>query len=214
MNCTQPLVRSIACWAVSRFSNWLADQYDTNEEGRKRFFEPVLFGLLKRLLDSNRRVQESACTAFIILGESASTRLVPYIYPILTQTNGAFALYRRKNRLILYDALGTLADAVGSQLNRPQFIYLLMPPLISKWNELSDKDTDLFPLLEVKITRFVLNVILFDTRTLIYLCIVPIKHNSCLGTRIYTIRRTCLVKMRQANLINTARTNACRSIPR
>ncbi|KAL9559161.1 hypothetical protein MBANPS3_000565 [Mucor bainieri] len=144
----KPLVRSISCWAVSRFSNWLADQYDTNEEGRKQYFEPVLFGLLKRLLDSNRRVQESACTAFIILGESASTRLVPYIYPILTQTNGAFALYRRKNRLILYDALGTLADAVGSQLNQPQFIYLLMPPLISKWNELSDKDTDLFPLLE------------------------------------------------------------------
>ncbi|CAO3619625.1 unnamed protein product [Mucor fragilis] len=144
----KPLVRSISCWAVSRFSNWLADQYDTNEEGRKRFFEPVLFGLLERLLDSNRRVQESACTAFIILGESASTRLVPYIYPILTQTNGAFALYRRKNRLILYDALGTLADAVGSQLNQPQFIYLLMPPLISKWNELSDKDADLFPLLE------------------------------------------------------------------
>jgi transportin-1 len=109
----------------------------------------VLFGLLKRLLDPNRRVQESACTAFIILGESASVRLVPYIYPILTQTNSAFALYRRKNRLILYDALGTLADAVGSKLNQPQFIYLLMPPLISKWNELSDKDTDLFPLLEV-----------------------------------------------------------------
>lgn len=133
----------------------------------------MLFGLLKRLLDPNRRVQESACTAFIILGESASVRLVPYIYLILTQTNGAFALYRRKNRLILYDALGTLADAVKSELNQPRFIYLLMPPLISKWNELSDKDTDLFPLLEVnkkKKTSYCLCCVhdLFTKRTSVY----------------------------------------------
>jgi transportin-1 len=112
----------------------------------------VLFGLLNRLLDNNKRVQESACTAFIILAESASRRLTPYLYPILSNTNRAFALYKRKNRLMLYDAMGTLADAVGSELNQPQFIYLLMPPLITKWNELSDKDTDLFPLLEVCLT--------------------------------------------------------------
>ncbi|CEP17741.1 hypothetical protein [Parasitella parasitica] len=148
MEDSKPLVRSISCWAISRFSNWLAEQYDTDEESRKRYFEAVLFQLLRRLLDPNQRVQESACTALIILGEIASIRLIPYIYPILTQTNSAFALYRRKNRLILYDALGTVADAVGPQLNQPQFIYLLMPPLINKWNELSDKDTDLFPLLE------------------------------------------------------------------
>ncbi|CAO3633543.1 unnamed protein product [Mucor hiemalis] len=139
----QPLVRSISCWVVSRFSNWLA----YNEE-HKNFFEPVLFGLLHRLLDSNRRVQKFACTAFITLTECASIKLVPYIYPILTHTNRAFILYKKNNRPILYDAVRTLADAVGKELNQPQFIYLLMPPLIAIWNELSDKDTALFPLLE------------------------------------------------------------------
>jgi transportin-1 len=131
---------------VSRFSNWLVLEHKATS-----FFEPVLFGLLNRLLDSNKSVQESACTAFIVLGETASTRLVPYIYPILTHTNRAFTIYKRKNRLFLYDAMGTLADAVKFELNQPQFICLLMPPLITKWNELSDKDTDLFPLLEVSV---------------------------------------------------------------
>ncbi|KAI9469089.1 MAG: armadillo-type protein [Benjaminiella poitrasii] len=152
MQDSKALIRSISCWTLSRFSNWLVDQYDaTNEEMCNKsttLFEPVLFALLERLLDPNKRVQEAACTSFIIFCETASTRLVSYIYPILAQTNQAFRLYHRKNRLILYDAVGTFAESVGSELNQPQFISLLMPPLISKWNELSDEDTDLFPLLE------------------------------------------------------------------
>ena len=55
---------------------------------------------------------------------------------------------QHKNLLILYDAIGTLADSVGSHLNKPEYIELLMPPLIRKWNELKDEDKDLFPLLE------------------------------------------------------------------
>lgn len=129
---------------MSRFSNWLVGEHKATG-----FFEPVLFGLLNRLLDSDRRVQESACTAFIVLSEIASDRLIPYIQAILNHTNRAFSIYQRKNRLLLYDAVGTLAEAVKSHLNQPAFICLLMPPLISKWNQLSDKDTDLFPLLEV-----------------------------------------------------------------
>jgi transportin-1 len=34
-------------------------------------------------------------------------------------------------------------------LNNEEFISLLMPPLIAKWNSLKDEDKDLFPLLEV-----------------------------------------------------------------
>uniref|UniRef100_A0A672R9B6 Transportin-1 n=1 Tax=Sinocyclocheilus grahami TaxID=75366 RepID=A0A672R9B6_SINGR len=50
--------------------------------------------------------------------------------------------------VILYDAIGTLADSVGHHLNQPEYIQKLMPPLIQKWNELKDEDKDLFPLLE------------------------------------------------------------------
>jgi hypothetical protein len=58
-------------------------------------------------------------------------------------------LFQHKNLLILYDAIGTLADSVGHHLNKPDYINLLMPPLIQKWNILKDEDKDLFPLLEV-----------------------------------------------------------------
>ncbi len=41
-----------------------------------------------------------------------------------------------------------MADSVGHHLNKPEYINLLMPPLIEKWNVLKDEDKDLFPLLE------------------------------------------------------------------
>ncbi|KAL3614446.1 hypothetical protein CASFOL_041707 [Castilleja foliolosa] len=42
----------------------------------------------------------------------------------------------------------TLADAVGGELNQPKYLEVLIPPLIAKWQQLSDFDKDLFPLLE------------------------------------------------------------------
>ena len=107
---------------------------------------------------------------------------------------------QRRNLRIVYDAIGTLADAVGVDLNQvqdilgfsifnqlmfnitvhfnicagpdlfsdiyclwlvhisdfrfslmilqPMHLDVLMPPLIAKWQQLSDSDKDLFPLLE------------------------------------------------------------------
>jgi transportin-1 len=104
--------------------------------------------LLKRVLDSNKRVQEAACSAFATLEEEACTELVPYLGFILETLVFAFHKYQHKNLLILYDAIGTLADSVGHHLNKPDYIQLLMPPLIQKWNVLKDEDKDLFPLLE------------------------------------------------------------------
>lgn len=136
------LVRSITCWALSRYAHWVVGQpHDI-------YLKPLMTELLKRILDSNKRVQEAACSAFATLEEEACTELVPYLSFILETLVYAFYKYQHKNLLILYDAIGTLADSVGHYLNKPEYITLLMPPLIEKWNSLKDSDKDLFPLLE------------------------------------------------------------------
>jgi transportin-1 len=94
-------------------------------------------------------VQEAACSAFATLEEEACEKLVPYLNPILQNLVFAFSKYQHKNLLILYDAIGTLADSVGSALNNKDYIDILMPPLIQRWHVLKDDDRDLFPLLEV-----------------------------------------------------------------
>lgn len=137
------LVRSITCWTLSRYAHWVVSQ-----QPHDKFLKPLMEDLLKRILDGNKRVQEAACSAFATLEEEACTELVPYLQFILETLVFAFSKYQHKNLLILYDAIGTLADSVGHHLNKPEYINLLMPPLIQKWNMLKDEDKDLFPLLE------------------------------------------------------------------
>ncbi|NWS36560.1 TNPO1 protein, partial [Polioptila caerulea] len=136
------LVRSITCWTLSRYAHWVVSQPPDT------YLKPLMTELLKRILDSNKRVQEAACSAFATLEEEACTELVPYLAYILDTLVFAFSKYQHKNLLILYDAIGTLADSVGHHLNKPEYIQMLMPPLIQKWNMLKDEDKDLFPLLE------------------------------------------------------------------
>ena len=67
---------------------------------------------------------------------------------VVTVLGRAASAYTRKNMRILYDALGTLADAVGRALGDPVLLKLFMPPLLDKWQLFSDTDRELMPLLE------------------------------------------------------------------
>ncbi|KAK3193287.1 hypothetical protein Dsin_024597 [Dipteronia sinensis] len=136
-----PLIRSISCWTLSRFSKYIV------QNGHEQF-EKVLMGLLRRILDTNKRVQEAACSAFATLEEEAAEELAPHLEIILQHLMCAFGKYQRRNLRIVYDAIGTLADAVGEALNQPVCLEILMPPLIAKWQQLPNSDKDLFPLLE------------------------------------------------------------------
>ncbi|KAI3617681.1 hypothetical protein CBS9595_003590 [Malassezia furfur] len=142
----QPLVRSITCWTLGRYSSWFAG--DVSQEHLQQYFAPTLEGLLTMVLDNNKRVQEAGCSAFATLEEEVGATLAPYLGPVLQTLVMAFDRYHQKNMLILYDAVGTLADSVGPALNQPQYIELLMGPLTAKWASLDDTDPDLIPLLE------------------------------------------------------------------
>lgn len=67
---------------------------------------------------------------------------------ILDTLARAVSTYGRRNTRIMYDALGTLAEAVGQALAEPMFLHIIMPPLIAKWQSISDTDQELLPLLE------------------------------------------------------------------
>ncbi|VFQ65896.1 unnamed protein product [Cuscuta campestris] len=62
-----PLIRSISCWTLSRFSKYVV-QSNNHQQGHEQF-NKVLMGLLRRMLDDNKRVQKAACSAFATLEE-------------------------------------------------------------------------------------------------------------------------------------------------
>lgn len=141
----KPLIRQITCWTLGRYGRWAAN---LPEAERQKYFLPLMEGLLSTMLDNNKRVQDAGCSAFANLEDQAGLVLVPYLLPILQHFVAAFDKYQQKNLLILYDALQTLADTVGSALNKPEYIDLIMQPLISRWQTVEDDHRDLFPLLE------------------------------------------------------------------
>ncbi|KAK6054147.1 HEAT repeat protein [Cooperia oncophora] len=130
----KPLVRSITCWTLSRYCSWVVD------EARQQYFEPTLKGLLVRVLDGNKRVQEAACSAFATVEEEGGDFIAPYLSDILQTLVQAFGIYQAKNLLILYDAVGTLANSVGNALSEPMYVQVLMPPLMEKWQRLGNDD--------------------------------------------------------------------------
>eukprot|EP01134_Creolimax_fragrantissima_P004304 CFRG4304T1 len=144
---SKSIVRSITCWTLSRYSQWIVTT-PIEQEGQYPYLRNLIEKMLKCVLDNNKRVQEAACSAFATLEEEAGTKLVPYLDDILKYLVAAFDKYQHKNLLILYDAIGTLADCVTSCLNQPKYIEVIMPPFIVKWNQLPDDSRDLFPLLE------------------------------------------------------------------
>lgn len=146
LNDPEPLVRQITCWTLGRYSAWGASL--NTPALRAQFFEPMMEGILTKMLDTNKRVQEAGASAFAHLEEKAGASITPYCEPIIQQFVRCFDKYKDRNMFILYDCVQTLAEHVGHGLAQPQLIELLMPALIQRWNKVSDQSRELFPLLE------------------------------------------------------------------
>jgi transportin-1 len=93
----QPLIRSITCWTLSRHAKWIVRQRES-----EKYFQPLLFALLERILDNNKKVQEAACSAFATLEEEAQGSLVPYLEPILHTLVTAFGKYQVLERFCCF----------------------------------------------------------------------------------------------------------------
>ncbi|KAI1813544.1 armadillo-type protein [Poronia punctata] len=146
LNDQEPVVRQITCWTLGRYSMWAANLEDLNQ--RSRFFEPMMESILTKMLDSNKKVQEAAASAFANLEEKAGKKLEPYSLPIIRQLVQCFRKYKDRNIPILYDCVQTLAEAIGPVMARDDLANELMPALIDRWNRAPDVSPELFPLLE------------------------------------------------------------------
>lgn len=140
------VVRQITCWTLGRYSLWAAELDDPTQKAT--YFEPMMEGILTKMLDKNKRVQEAGASAMANLEDKAAKRLEPYCGPIIQQFVRCFAKYKDKNMWILYDCVQTMAEHVGPVLARPELANQLMPALITRWQKVGDQSRELIPLLE------------------------------------------------------------------
>ncbi|KAI0157776.1 armadillo-type protein [Xylariaceae sp. FL1272] len=146
LNDPEPVVRQITCWTLGRYSSWASHLSDPSQ--KQQYFEPMMEGILMKMLDRNKKVQEAGASAFANLEEKAGKGLEPYSLPIIKQFVECFAKYKDRNIVILYDCVQTLAENIGPVLARPELANELMPALIERWHKVSNDSRELFPLLE------------------------------------------------------------------
>ncbi|PFH55432.1 hypothetical protein XA68_18337 [Ophiocordyceps unilateralis] len=142
----EPLVRQITCWTLGRYSSWAANL--AAQAQKEQYFVPLMDGILRKMLDKNKKVQEAGASAFANIEEKAGKRLEPYCGPIIQQFVRCFAKYKDRNMYILYDCVQTLAERIGPLLATPELVNQLMPALIERYNAVSDQSREVFPLLE------------------------------------------------------------------
>lgn len=126
------VVRVITCWTLSRYVSWIIN---VKPDSPQTYFIPVMLLLLKHFLDDNKRVQRAAISAFCVLEEEAQLRLVPYISIIIEGFLLAFERLQCRSLYMLYDAVGSLAQSVGTHLSEVEYVSKLMPPLMQRFTD-------------------------------------------------------------------------------
>jgi HEAT repeat protein len=142
----EPVVRTITCWTLGRYSAWAANLQDPTQ--KQTYFVPLMDGILRKMVDKNKKVQEAGASAMANLEEKAGKHLEPFCGPIIQQFVLCFSKYKDKNRWVLYDCVQTLAEHIGPVLARPELCNQLMPALIDRWQKVPDQSREMFPLLE------------------------------------------------------------------
>ncbi|XP_045474726.1 transportin-1-like [Harmonia axyridis] len=140
MNDEHSVIRVITCWTLGRYVPWIIN----SDPSPHTYFIPVMTVLLKHFIDDNKRVQRAAISAFCIFQETAQAKLIPYIDLILEGFEQGFQRFQCRSLYLLYDAIGALAQSVGNQLSKPEYINKLMPQLMLKFSQCDNYSDDNF----------------------------------------------------------------------
>lgn len=143
-------VRQISCWTIAKYSLWVAAE--AHDGGQySNYFQPTFEAVVTCALDAKKLVQEAACLALAEFIEKSDVELIAYyVGPLVNHFARCFAVYQRKNMMMLYDTVLTFVEKLGRAefLSDPSHAQTLLPPLFQNWELLQDDDTALWPLLE------------------------------------------------------------------
>jgi transportin-1 len=143
-----PEIKSIACWVISRYCGWIFDYQHVDGDLAHRLFLEMINGLLKTMGDPRPKVQASCCSCICAVAETAGPELIPSLPAIFTHIGMAFGFYGVKNRLMLFDTIGTIAEVVGEAIADANYLQLFFPKVIEAFDALEDDNMHLFPVME------------------------------------------------------------------
>lgn len=115
-----------------RFTGWIADQGRTNAEILKAY----LIEILKRLLDEDSQVQESACTALSRLVVEDGQLIEPFLDDIIQVFKTVSEQYKKKSLANLFDTMSSLVCNIAKKkVQNPVIENTLMDIIAKQWNK-------------------------------------------------------------------------------
>jgi transportin-1 len=128
------LVRSTACWTVSRYAAYLV-----NDEA---LFLALLTSVCERIQDGNKMVQHSACSVLAtVLDHARGARLAPYAARLIDVMGKCVAHYQTRNKSMMFDAFDSLAKACdAATLTAPDVLPPLMAVVLGSWAGMASDD--------------------------------------------------------------------------
>jgi transportin-1 len=124
----QPAISVIACWVLSQYATWAADESD-----RQTFFEPMLRVLIELTVSPNKLIQDAACSALGSVQESVRAGMGPYVDVLLEAYLGVFGRYKKRNMVVLLDSISTLAESSTSHFSQSPHLPGLCNSLQHLW---------------------------------------------------------------------------------
>eukprot|EP01129_Flabellula_baltica_P011767 TRINITY_DN5202_c0_g1_i1.p1 TRINITY_DN5202_c0_g1~~TRINITY_DN5202_c0_g1_i1.p1 ORF type:complete len:862 (+),score=166.99 TRINITY_DN5202_c0_g1_i1:45-2630(+) len=140
----EPLIRSIVCWTLSKYSLWIF------RVGGEDLFNPFFQGILNLMQDVVRRVRSSACASIGIICDCLESDIVNFAGVLLQAFDYGLKNYSESSLKRLYEAISSFAEAVGGEeMRKPEYTEIIQF-LIFKWKNTSIENTsDISPIFSV-----------------------------------------------------------------
>lgn len=127
-------IRTIACWTLSRYTKFiLVDNY---AETRDELFKEYLTEILKKFLDKESIVRESAGTAFQEMIAVNKSMIEPYLFDVIKIITNVFDKYSGLNLLSVYEILIIIMENFSSFFQNQNMVEDIVKCLVQKWYDL------------------------------------------------------------------------------
>jgi transportin-1 len=101
------------------------------------------------MLDRNKKVQVSACSALGTYIEHFADHIIPFLQPLLSTFIKAMYMYRARSFIVLCSTMSLMANVIGEPIGEGNLPQIYMPALLESWMRYEHHNRRLLlPLLE------------------------------------------------------------------
>jgi len=140
-----PLVRSISCWALSRFTSWIVEQGKIDQNVVITYLQKIL----QKMMDENSKVQEASCSALSKITYENPALVEQYIFDIMEVIKHVYENYQKKSLTNLYDVIASLSSTIPREkMQDPRLQSTILDILMKKWDQSHFNDRESIYLVE------------------------------------------------------------------